>query len=391
MRRGIYKFSEEKLDPTCACPTCARFSRAYLHHLTKTGETLGWQLLGQHNLYFYHSLMREIRASILADRFLDLYREKRAFLHEVDLDNPIKPPKIRPKKSLILGAYEVHAAGSDFASIRHIASGEIMHSRTPPIEEAHRLYVAQSNLAERVRWTGAGTPTDAEPLVIWDVGLGGAANAMAAIRCYEEEAARGPVRPLRIISFENDLDALRLAFRHEEKFRYLRHSGPAWVLRAGRWQSREHAGLSWELISGDFRETIATASGRPDLIFYDMFSSRADDAHWTPEAFRRLFRACAGRGAELFTYTFSTAARAALLAAGFYVAKGCATGDRAETTIAFTPETHRSSLPLRHELLSTDFLGKWTRSSAKYPAGMHLDHFPAFERAILDHAQFQSV
>ena len=89
MRRGVYKFSEEKLDPACACPTCARYSRAYLHHLTKTSETLGWQLLGKHNIHFYHQLMREIRESILADSFLDLYREKRAFLHESDLDNPI--------------------------------------------------------------------------------------------------------------------------------------------------------------------------------------------------------------------------------------------------------------------------------------------------------------
>src|SRR3712207_7645322 len=51
LRRGIYKYSEEKLDPTCNCPTCTRYSRAYLYHLTKTQENLGWQLLGQHNIY----------------------------------------------------------------------------------------------------------------------------------------------------------------------------------------------------------------------------------------------------------------------------------------------------------------------------------------------------
>src|SRR3954453_22023930 len=43
LRRGVYKFADEPLDPECTCPTCARYSRAYLHHLTKTGETLGWQ------------------------------------------------------------------------------------------------------------------------------------------------------------------------------------------------------------------------------------------------------------------------------------------------------------------------------------------------------------
>ena len=80
MRRGVYKFSNEKLDPACACPTCARYSRAYLHHLTKTSETLGWQLLGKHNIHFYHQLMRDIRASILADRFADFYRAQRASL-----------------------------------------------------------------------------------------------------------------------------------------------------------------------------------------------------------------------------------------------------------------------------------------------------------------------
>ncbi len=85
---GVYKFSEEKLDPTCDCPTCQRYSRAYLHHLTKTKETLGWQLLGKHNIHFYHRLMRDIRESILEDRFMELYYDKRSFLQEDDLDNP---------------------------------------------------------------------------------------------------------------------------------------------------------------------------------------------------------------------------------------------------------------------------------------------------------------
>ena len=93
MRRGVYKFSEETLDPACRCPTCARYTRAYLHHLTKTGETLGWQLLGKHNIHFYHQLMHDIRQSILEGRFLDLYHEKRAFLHSVDMDNPIQLSK----------------------------------------------------------------------------------------------------------------------------------------------------------------------------------------------------------------------------------------------------------------------------------------------------------
>ncbi len=151
LRRGIYKFSQEPLDPACTCPTCARYSRAYLHHLTKAKETLGWQLLGKHNLHFYHRLMRDIRESILAGRFMEFYREKRALLHEGDLDNPVFDPGPKPVKPRRLGDYEVHIAPEGFASIRQITSGEIMHSRTPPLEEAQLLYVEQSRLAERLR------------------------------------------------------------------------------------------------------------------------------------------------------------------------------------------------------------------------------------------------
>ncbi|HEY2125296.1 MAG TPA: tRNA guanosine(34) transglycosylase Tgt, partial [Chthoniobacterales bacterium] len=151
LRRSVYKFAGDALDPDCGCPTCKRYSRAYLHHLTKAREPLGWQLLGKHNLHFYHQLMREIRQSILADRFLQLYEKKRAFLHETDLDNPVKTQKSKKKVSFSLGNYEVHKAWEGFASIRQISSGEIMHCRTAPMEEADKLYIEQSNLAARLR------------------------------------------------------------------------------------------------------------------------------------------------------------------------------------------------------------------------------------------------
>ena len=138
-------------------------------------------MLGKHNIHFYHQLMREIRESILAGGFADFYREKRAVLQESDREYPMRHPKPARQKSLSLGKYEVHIAHEGFASIRQISSGEIMHSRTPPMEEAHSLYVEQSALQ------GARAPASADPLVVWDVGLGAAANAMAAIHCYEEQ------------------------------------------------------------------------------------------------------------------------------------------------------------------------------------------------------------
>lgn len=391
MRRGVYKYADEKLDPTCSCPTCQRYSRAYLHHLTKTGETLGWQLLGKHNIHFYHQLMREIRESILGGTFLDLYQEKRAFLHESDMDNPIREQKSKRSKSKKLGDYEVHKAWEGFASIRQISSGEIMHSRTAPMEEATQLYVEQSNLADRVRLAVDEDPQTREPLVIWDVGLGAAANAMAAINCYEEQTALGPVRPLRIISFENDLDSLRLAFRHNRDFPYLRHSGPAAILTDGQWQSRQHPGLSWSLLPGDFLETMVHAPAPPDLIFYDMFSTRTSGDLWTFDAFRRVFEICAGRATELFTYTCSTANRVALLAAGFYVARGRNAGEKLETTIALTPAAFHSPLLPRREILSGDWLEKWSRSAAKFPAEIEADQLLRFEKLIRHHEQFRNL
>ena len=388
MRRGVYKYSQEKLDPACTCPTCLRYSRAYLHHLTKTGETLGWQLLGKHNIHFYHQLMRDIRESILAGRFLDLYREKRAFLQEADMDNPIRAQKRKRTKSLTLGDYEVHQAWEGFASIRQISSGEIMHSRTAPMEEAQQLYIEQSRLAERLQLSSNENEENAAPLVIWDVGLGAAANAMAAISCYEEQAAIGSVRPLRIISFENDLDSLRLAFRHNRDFPYLRHSGPAGILTDGQWQSSEHSGLSWLLLLGNFLEMMASAPA-PDVIFYDMFSSKTCSDQWTIPAFRKVFAACGGRAVELFTYTCSTANRAALLAAGFHVAKGRNAGEKLETTIAFTPAAFGSRFTREHELLSGDWLDKWSRSAAKFPDEIGEDQHASFEQTIRGHAQFQ--
>ena len=388
MRRGVYKFANETLDPACTCPTCRRYSRAYLHHLTKTGETLGWQLLGKHNLHFYHQLMREIRESILAGKFLDLYRDKRAFLHESDLDNPIRAQKAKRRKSPQLGDYEVHQAWEGFASIRQISSGEIMHSRTAPMVEASQLYIEQSHLADRLTVTGEENPESAEPLVIWDVGLGAAANAMAAISCYEEQAGLGPVRPLQIISFENDLDSLRLAFRHNRDFPYLRHSGPAAILADGRWQSRQYPGLSWVLVPGDFRDAIVQAPAPPDLIFYDMFSTKTSGDQWTVTTFRRVFNACAGRAAELFSYTCSTANRVALLAAGFFVARGRNAGEKLETTIALTPTAFHTPLGQQREMLSSEWLRKWDRSAAKFPEEIASDQRSSFEKLIRGHEQF---
>lgn len=78
--RGIVKIRNQRhradtgpLDPACGCETCCHYSRAYLHHLDRQNEILGARLNTLHNLSYYLSLMRGMRAAILEGRF-DAYR-----------------------------------------------------------------------------------------------------------------------------------------------------------------------------------------------------------------------------------------------------------------------------------------------------------------------------
>jgi len=57
------------LDERCSCPTCGNYSRAYLHHLQKSGEMLGAMLMTEHNLSFYQQLMQAMRDAIAEVRF----------------------------------------------------------------------------------------------------------------------------------------------------------------------------------------------------------------------------------------------------------------------------------------------------------------------------------
>ncbi len=64
IRNARHQADPRPLDPDCPCTACTRFSRAYLHHLTKAGEMLGPILMTQHNLTFYQSLMARLRQTI---------------------------------------------------------------------------------------------------------------------------------------------------------------------------------------------------------------------------------------------------------------------------------------------------------------------------------------
>lgn len=93
--RGVYKLSESALDPQCSCTTCLRYSRAYLHHLIKADEVLGWQLMSIHNFWFYHQMIQEIRLAIEQDTFFEYYTSRRVAWDLGDQENPMDHPKRR--------------------------------------------------------------------------------------------------------------------------------------------------------------------------------------------------------------------------------------------------------------------------------------------------------
>ena len=74
------KFAEDirPLDASSDCPATSEYSRAYLHHLFKSGEMLGQMLLSWHNVSYYLSLMAGARAAIREGRYADYMREAQA-------------------------------------------------------------------------------------------------------------------------------------------------------------------------------------------------------------------------------------------------------------------------------------------------------------------------
>lgn len=70
-----YRKDRYPIDTNCTCPTCAKFSRAYLHHLFEVDEPLGKTLGTIHNIHFYMKMTQDARAAILADRFASWKRD----------------------------------------------------------------------------------------------------------------------------------------------------------------------------------------------------------------------------------------------------------------------------------------------------------------------------
>lgn len=73
-----YELDDRPIEEGCGCPACRRYSRAYIRHLLKAKEMLGMRLCVLHNLYFYNTMMEEIRDALEDGRFAEYKRHKLA-------------------------------------------------------------------------------------------------------------------------------------------------------------------------------------------------------------------------------------------------------------------------------------------------------------------------
>jgi tRNA U34 5-methylaminomethyl-2-thiouridine-forming methyltransferase MnmC len=246
------------------------------------------------------------------------------------------------------GLFELVTVPGGARSLRSRAHGETFHPGIGPMEEAKVLHVRQHWLEERMRARGG-------EFVIWDVGLGAGANALAVIEAVtgiEHGTARVEVR-----SFDETLEPLRFALEHAEELEYparwRREIGE--LLTTGR---VEIGDIAWRVERGDFRERVEECAGpAPSAVLFDPYSPAANPGMWTREVFRAI-RDRADGDCTLTTYSRSTVTRARLMLAGWCVGRGAATGEKRETTVAAT------RLEALREPLRRDWLERVRRSTA---------------------------
>ncbi len=250
---------------------------------------------------------------------------------------------------------EVVTLPNGLRAIRERASGEVMHPGDGPRVEAESVYVAPSRLGERLREGGD------EALVLYDVGLGAATNAITAWKVSEAQSSTA--RRLEIVSFEHDLDALRLALHPDNADALGLTRDGAYEAASALLQYGHHETprTLWRLVLGDFRATLARMpEAYADVVYWDLYSPRTAPAVWTVSMFEAVRRGCA-EGATLHTYSASTSTRSGLLLGGFAVGVGERTGSRDETTMAAT-RVGDLTRPL-----GATWFGRLMRSSVPFP------------------------
>lgn len=226
--------------------------------------------------------------------------------------------------------YQLVRLNNGICSVRSLTDGETFHPVIGPVAEAEALYVRQLRLVERLRQHSG-------EFVIWDVGLGAAANSLTILR-----AARDLPCSIQLVSFDHTIAPLEFALRHATQLGYFGgyEAHLKELLRAKRveFSDGKHS-VNWKLHLADFpsllAQPVAQRLPKPHAILFDAYSPARNPAMWTLPLFTNLFRLLdPQRPCALPTYSRSTILRVTLLLAGFFVGVGHATGEKEETTIA---------------------------------------------------------
>jgi tRNA U34 5-methylaminomethyl-2-thiouridine-forming methyltransferase MnmC len=238
--------------------------------------------------------------------------------------------------------FEIVIVNSGVCSLRSREFGEVFHPVIGPMAEARTLHIQQQRLIERAAETAA-------PFVVWDVGFGAAANAIAVLETLSH--ARQGTR-IALHSFDRTTLALEFALKHLRELAYLAPYAPLLeaLLRTPDGISLGHpaqdakvqvvstgaALIRWQLHLGDFRNSLNLPGlASPNAILYDPYSPKANPELWTLEHFQRLYeRLRVDVPCLLTSYTRSTAVRTAFLLGGFFVGAGVAVAEKTETTVA---------------------------------------------------------
>ena len=253
--------------------------------------------------------------------------------------------------------YRIVKLASGAHSVHSLAHAETFHPVVGPVAEAEALYVRQLRLPERLRG-------HAGEFVVWDVGLGAAANVLTVLR-----ATRDVGGALRLVSFDHTLEPLEFALDHTAHLEYLKgYEAHLRRLVGDRSVTFDEGALhvQWEVHVADFPTLIAQPAAErfapPHAVMFDAFSPAKNPTMWSQPLFANLFRRLdPDRPCALPTYSRSTMLRVTLLLAGFFVGVGHATGEKEETTIA------ANNLALIAEPLDRRWLQRARRSTSAEP------------------------
>jgi len=212
--------------------------------------------------------------------------------------------------------YQLVRLNNGICSVRSLADAETFHPVVGPVAEAEALYVNQLRLRERLQnHTGE--------FVIWDVGLGAAANALTVLRATRNLTCR-----IRLVSFDHTLEPLKFALKHAADLGYFGgyENHLEQFLREHRAVFHDgNQSVEWEFHLGDFPAWLSNSKFKiknsklgcaPRAILFDAFSPAKNPAMWTLPLFTNLFQMLdPQRSCALPTYSRSTILRVTLLLA----------------------------------------------------------------------------